>query len=206
MANYPDWVLKCKAKGTYVNCQNGKYYLYAAHSERVHGTKKVKRVCDGYLGRITEKDGLIPSKDKVTGNVEVFEFGCSSTILQLCNKIYTGFRRTFKANSDFIMVASILTVLYEQYNDTLFKHSFLSIKFPELDLDKKATEKQQIAIKRGVLMINDKLSMIFKDEFNYVMIHFGTVFKAKINGRFYLSKESNIVEAIKEKYKIDWDD
>ena len=33
MADYPDWVLKLKVKGTYVNCVKGKYYLYAAHSE-----------------------------------------------------------------------------------------------------------------------------------------------------------------------------
>ena len=54
MADYPEWVLKHKKKGTYVNFQNGKYYLYAAHSERVPGTNKVKRVSDGYLGRISE--------------------------------------------------------------------------------------------------------------------------------------------------------
>lgn len=30
MADYPDWVLQHKKKGTYINHQNGKYYLYAA--------------------------------------------------------------------------------------------------------------------------------------------------------------------------------
>ena len=44
---YPDWVLKHKIKGTYINCVGDKYYLYAAHSERILGTKKVKRVSDG---------------------------------------------------------------------------------------------------------------------------------------------------------------
>ena len=44
MADYPDWVMKHKEKGTYVNFVNGKYYLYKAHSERVPGTKKVRRV------------------------------------------------------------------------------------------------------------------------------------------------------------------
>ncbi len=74
MANYPDWVMKHKKKGTYINRSNDKYYLYAAHSERIKGTKKVKRISDGYLGRITEEDGLIPPKDNVSGNVEVFEY------------------------------------------------------------------------------------------------------------------------------------
>jgi len=56
---YPEWVLKHKTKGTYINCINGRYYLYGAHSERIPGTKKVKRIFDGYLGRITEEDGFI---------------------------------------------------------------------------------------------------------------------------------------------------
>ncbi len=53
--------MKFKKKGTYINKVGDKYYLYAAHSERVKGTNKVKRVSDGYLGRITETDGLIPA-------------------------------------------------------------------------------------------------------------------------------------------------
>ena len=51
MADYPDWVLKHKKPGTYINVVKGKYYLYAAHSERIKGTDKVRRVSDGYLGR-----------------------------------------------------------------------------------------------------------------------------------------------------------
>lgn len=38
---YPDLVLKHKIKGTYTNYVGCKYYLYAAHSERAPGTKKV---------------------------------------------------------------------------------------------------------------------------------------------------------------------
>lgn len=33
MATYPEWIMKYKEKGTYVNFAKGKYYLYAAHSE-----------------------------------------------------------------------------------------------------------------------------------------------------------------------------
>jgi len=206
MANYPEWVLKHKKKGTYINFVKDKYYLYAAHSERIPGTKKIRRVCDGYLGRITEEDGLIPPKDKVIGNVEIFEYGRSSAIFLLCKNIYSGFKRNFKHNADFIMVASILSSIYGQYNNFLFKQSFLSIRFPEIDLDKECTLKQQIAIERGILMINDKLSNVFGEQFIHTMTHFGTVYKAKINGRFYLSKESSAVETIKQNYQIDWED
>ena len=63
-ADYPDWVLAHKNIGTYINKVGDKYYLYAAHSERIKGSGKVKYVCDGYLGRITKDDGFIPSKSK----------------------------------------------------------------------------------------------------------------------------------------------
>lgn len=63
--NYPDWVMAHKKKGTYVNKVGNKYYLYAAHSERIKGTDKVRRVCDGYLGRITKEDGFIPANNRL---------------------------------------------------------------------------------------------------------------------------------------------
>lgn len=64
VADYPNWVLIHKKKGTYVNKVGDKYYLYAAHSERVKDSGKIRWNCDGYLGRITVKDGLIPAKNK----------------------------------------------------------------------------------------------------------------------------------------------
>lgn len=206
MAEYPTWVMKFKEKGTYINYTNGKYYLYAAHSERIPGTNKVKRVCDGYLGRITEKDGLIPVKDKVTGDVDVFEYGRSSVILLLCKNIYSGFKRTFKQNADFIMVAAILSVIYGCYDNYLFSQSFLSIRYPGLNLDKSPTEKQQTAIDRGILMINDTLSNSFREQLTYSMLHLGTVYKVRINRYFYLSKGSGVIETLKRDYHIEWED
>jgi len=52
MSAYPDWVMKHKEKGTYINKVGDKYYLYKVHSERIKGTGKVRRVSDGYLGNI----------------------------------------------------------------------------------------------------------------------------------------------------------
>ena len=96
MANYPDWVLKHKRKGTYINRVKDKYYLYAAHSEREPGTGKVKRVCDGYIGRITEKDGLILSKPKIKGSIEVREYGREAIVFQLCFRFMESYARKSK--------------------------------------------------------------------------------------------------------------
>lgn len=130
MADYPDWVLAHKVKGTYVNKAGDKYYLYAAHSERVPGTKKVRRVCDGYLGRITQEQGLIPPKDKFPKSIRSYEYGLSSLVLTVCHKIHNGLRRSFVVNGDFIMAASVLSYLYGCYSEELFRHSWLSLRFP----------------------------------------------------------------------------
>lgn len=90
--DYPEWVLKYKRPGTYINKSGDKYYLYAAHLERVEGKKYPVRVCDGYLGRITEKDGLIPVKSMIQGIPETFEIGLSYVILSCTYGILKGLR------------------------------------------------------------------------------------------------------------------
>lgn len=205
MANYPEWVMKYKEKGTYINYVKSKYYLYAAHSERVPGTKKVKRVCDAYLGRITEEDGLISPKDKVAGTVTVLEYGLSALILSVCDNIHKGFRRTFTKNGDFVMVAAILSFIYGKYDESLYQYSYLSIRFPELDFKISSTEAQSSGIVRGFRMINDTMLHTFGEDLQDVILHFGHLYKVNINEKLYLSKESNEIKRFKQKYGLKWE-
>ena len=206
MADYPEWVMKYKEKGTYINCVKGKYYLYAAHSERVRGTKKVKRVCDGYIGRITEEDGLIPSKDKVAGTVTVLEYGLSTLVLSVCSNIYKGLRKTFTKNGDFVMAAAILSFIYGKYDDGLFRHSYLSMRFPELNFKIPPTQAQASGIDRGFRMIKDTMLHIFGYDLQDILIHFGHLYKVNVNGKLYLSEESKEVKLLKQKYNIKLED
>ena len=206
MANYPDWVLAHKKKGTYVNCVKGKYYLYAAHSERVKGTDKVKRICDGYLGRITEEEGLIPPKDKVEGSVTVLEYGLSSIILSLCTNIHKGMRRSFTKSGDLVMVASVLSFIYGKYDGFLFSQSYLSHRFPNLDMDAAPTEAQKFGVERGRMMIQDTLSRHFGDDLPSVLLYFPLVCKVKVNGRIYRSEESVHAKELRQKYNLNWED
>jgi hypothetical protein len=202
---YPEWVSKHKVKGTYVNFVNGKYYLYAAHSERISGTKRVKRVCDGYLGRITEQDGLIPPKDKVSSEICVYEFGLCCTILQLCNKIHKGFIKTSPKNADYIMVSSILNVIYGMSNCVVFNRNYLSILFPSLDVNKTNSESVTTDIIRGIAMINDSLNKLMGEN---RLVEFSTLaglYKIYINEKWYFSKEDENILALKKKYKLKWE-
>lgn len=202
MAEYPEWVMKYKEKGTYINYVKGKYYLYAAHSERIPGTKKVKRVCDAYLGRITQEDGLVPPKDKVTGNVTVCEYGLSSLVLTVCDNIHKGLRRTFIKNGDFVMVAAILYFMYGRYDDCLYRYSYLAITFPELDFKTRPTEAQISGIDRGFRMIKDTMFRTFGEDLQDVILHFGHLYKVNVNGKLYLSEESIEIKRFKYKYSI----
>lgn len=206
MANYPDWVLKHKKKGTYVNKVGDTYYLYAAHSERIPGTNKVKRVSDGYLGRITEKDGFIPVKDKVQGDVLVYEYGMSATIKYLCEEIFSGLKRQFKANADHIVVVSMLKVMHGRLHLSDYESSALSIEYPDANIMKPATEKQAFEIERTQRMINEKLNTHFGDAKVNAMKTLKCFYKVRINGKLYLSTPPAEVIKIRKRYKLLWED
>lgn len=108
---YPDWVVKHKSKGVYVLKKYDSYYLYRAHSVRVKGTNKVKRVFDGYIGKVDEHLGVIPAKSRVSNNIEVYEYGVYQFIYCLCFNIYKGLKVSYKHYSDSIYGLAIYEVV-----------------------------------------------------------------------------------------------
>jgi hypothetical protein len=164
MADYPEWVMKHKKKGTYVNRVGDKYYLYAAHSERVKGTKKVLRISDGYLGRITEKDGFIPAKRKLSSEVLVYEYGLSWVITSLCKRVHSGLRREFKGNADYVMAAGVLLFMYGEVRQEFYETSYLSLFFSGLDMGKEPTDRQRTGVERTQRMVADTLKKHFEGD------------------------------------------
>lgn len=206
MADYPDWVMKHKEKGTYVNFVNGKYYLYKAHSERVPGTKKVRRVFDGYIGRITEEDGLIPARDKVTDEVVVYEYGLCMTMLTLCGDITKGLNREFRSATNRILVAGLLTAAYGECNQEVYEYSYLSVKFPGFDMNKPLTDKQRTGAERCERMAYDTMLKKFGDDRDTLVSKLSRIYKVKINGQFYCSKIGDDTKKLLVKYNVDWSD
>lgn len=170
MADYPDWVLAHKKKGTYINKVGDKYYLYAAHSERVPGTDKVRRVSDGYLGRITQKDGLIPTKGKLSGDLRVYEYGLSSTILSLLAKAYSGLQREFRENANMVLVLGILNAMHGVAKPELYETSWLSVRFSGIDFEKAVTDKQNTGIERTARMAHELLRRHFGNEYERALL------------------------------------
>ena len=165
MADYPEWVLRHKKKGTYINYQNGKYYLYAAHSERIPGTGKVRRVSDGYLGRITEEEGLIPAKRKLGEPVRVYEYGLSETIFSMSANIRTGLGREFRGATDYVMAGGVLLLMYGEARQEHYETSWLSARLPGIDLRKVPTDKQRVGMERAQRMMADTMKKRFGDAY-----------------------------------------
>jgi hypothetical protein len=196
---YPDWVLKHKKKGTYVNCVKGRYYLYAAHSERIPGTKKVRRVCDGYLGRITEEDGFIPARDKVSTEILVYEYGFSAFVMWICkNELFQLSPITGK-HADWLLVASILSVLHGTYDNQKLSGSYLSVLYPEVDLSRHLGEEVPGQIEELVIQIKRFLENLPEEERGTVYNELPYVYKVQLNHHWYESKQN---DAVRNLFKI----
>lgn len=204
MAGYPDWVLQHKMKGTYINKVGDKYYLYAAHSERVPGTKRVKRICDGYLGRITQENGLIPPKPKVQTPFITYEFGLSSLVFSLCTNIHKGFLSSFHKYGDFIMVASILTYIFGFYSKDLLQHSWLSLQFPDIEIPDTLTSSQKNALERGERMITDTMNNLFSSEITQAKSLFSLVTLVFVNNELYCCEIPSVVNDFIHRYQLEW--
>ena len=204
MANYPDWVMMHKKKGTYINHVNGKYYLYAAHSERIPGTKKVKRVSDGYIGRITERGGLIPARDKVKSDITVYECGLCMTLLELSGDIHTGLNRNFRGAANRILVSGILSTAYGDWSQESYNWSFLSIKFPELKTQKALTPKQTTALERCERMLVDVMDRKFGADVVSARMRLSRICMVKANGKFYCSNLDNFTKEWLLNHEIAW--
>jgi hypothetical protein len=202
MANYPEWVLKHKKKGTYINFQNGKYYLYAAHSERVPGTDKVVRVSDGYIGRITEDDGLIPAKRKLSGDLHAYEYGLSSTILNLLGKVDTGLRREFGENANKVLVLGILHAMHGTTMPELYETSWLSMRFPGTYFTKEPTDKQKTGIERTARMTHEVLGKYFGEDYETALLLLPLIRMISLGKESRLCRMPEGILTFAEKYSL----
>lgn len=197
-ANYPDWVMKYKTKGVYVNKRGDTYYLYRAHSERVPGTKKVKRVSDGYIGKVTEKDGFVPVKDKVQEDVTAYDYGMYFFLSVVLENPYKGFKRRYRKKADTIMSLGILK--YLNITPDFYENTGLFSLYPKTDI-KWFTDKDVMnESDRLVLMANSLIDKIDKQDWQKLKEKLPMIHIVKINGKFYISSHDDDLEALLNKY------
>ena len=204
-AEYPDWVMKHKTKGTYINKAGDKYYLYAAHSERIKGTDKVRRVSDGYIGRITE-EGLIRAKPKLKNPPESFELGLSFAVVSKTSDILKGLTRSYRKNGRLIYCCSVLSFIYGRYSGPLFSISYLSLLFSDVSFPDDFSPAILTGIERGSRMIRDSAAKSFGDDYISFKSLFTDIRLLRIEGCYYISGLTAETRSISESHGIIWED
>jgi len=206
-ADYPDWVMKHKTKGTYINfVKPDKYYLYAAHSVRDKQSGRIIRVCDGYIGRITEKDGLILSKKKRPASDSsplILEYGLSFIILRKTDRILSHFRDLYPENGTLIYVCAALVCIFSCFSEDLFRHSYLASAFPDLEWNNPPSD---AAVNSCREMIQDELDICFGDDLHRVKAYASLIGIIRTGQSSVLSRVHPEALELFEKYGIRMED
>lgn len=205
-ADYPEWVMQYKTKGTYINKVGDKYYLYAAHSVREKETGKIRRISDGYIGRITKEDGLIRSKSRLKSDPVSMEVGLSYPILLTAGNIRTGVRRRFPKHVDYVFSRGVLLYIYGIHSDELFQQSYLSIYFSECESPSQITNTHRTEIERCSRMVTDVMGKKFGGETELVTKLFPHMRLIRIDDNYYLSGLTSEILALSNKHNICWEE
>ncbi len=200
---YPEWVLKYKEKGMYVNkCKDG-YYLYRGHSERVKGTKKVKRVVDEYIGKITEHDGLVRAIKKQY-SIDSYFFGLPCFVNKLLKDKLT-VSKNFSYYSYVIKYAAILHYCYGYYDNELYRISYFQLIKPDLKLEFDASN-----INNEILRTSNKINTLMIDLIGSEIIILKTLLSSvtlnKITNSICISNYNESLKLLLEKYNISLED
>ena len=140
---YPDWVEKYRSKGTNISYIRGKYYLYEVSSVWNKEKGRAQKITKKYLGRVTEKDGLIPPKnkeDQIKTPITVKEYGAYSVFCDIGSEIYTELKKVFPNESEEIFTLSALRVIERcpfKRAELLYDKSYFSEIYSGLKLSSK---------------------------------------------------------------------
>ena len=219
-ASYPEWVSKYIQKGKYVNKINGNYYLYEAHSERREGVTHPVRVCDGYIGRITQKDGLIPSKkrnnqsDIISSQTiatqfhsrpkpNVWVFGSILAVLRCTGSIISGLKKNYPENASLIYAMSILEILYGESSQILYEMTVLTFVFPNLRIPfPNSREEIQTALDRGKRMLQTTIKKTYGDDWPALQIYLSTSVVIRSTRGIRATEVQDYAPELFEKYSL----
>ena len=208
-ANYPDWVLKYKEKGTFVNksvSKNGtvSYYLYRGHSEREKGTGKVKRIVDGCIGRITEQDGLIPARHRLPAQARVKEFGRSRLCVHFTEYMLSGMRKTYGPDTEKVYAAAILFYIYGTWSYSLYASSWLCLRYPQALSEMDDGRMQAADVQRTASMITYIMEKKLGQELSEAMAFCSMICLIETKGNLSCSFVPERVTELSERFGITW--
>jgi hypothetical protein len=186
MAEYPEWLLPYKEKGTYVSKRKNGYALYRGHSERVPGKKNPVLKCDEYLGIVTERDGLIPSSPPVRPGVEVYRYGVWYLCEECCGSLRVPLERD-GLDGEYLFARAVLE-LEGSGVPCGYSGSWLSVAHPGVDAGRPASPEEERRLGRLRLQVSSKLSSRFGGPADDVLASARDVYAVHVNGRWTLSR------------------
>lgn len=201
--SYPDWVMKHKGKGLYVNKVNDETYrLYRGHSQRVPGTNTVKRIVDEYIGTITKSEGLKKTQPKIKGPVRVLRYGRSCLLAQLMSHSLRHLQKQMGSKGEAAYVWGVLLSQYGESAGTWYRHDWLSVQYPGLECSDASVlqESRRLSVK-----LEDKLNQRFGDDRTRVEELADRIYRVYVNGQWVTSEiEPEAVQAAR-RYAIAWE-
>jgi len=197
-ANYPDWVLKYKSKGVYVNKKGDTYYLYRAHCVYDKSTGKNKRISDGYIGRVTKEDGFIPVRDKVKGDIFVYEFGMVFFLSSLLSDVYKSLKKNKRKDS--IMTLAIMNYLQiDSYSSTALFHIYKKCDTSLFNQDDVINEANRVSS----MLHHYVTTKIREEDYTALTKLLTTIHLVKVNDNYYISSICNDLKQLLDKYNIE---
>lgn len=200
MSKLPDWVLKYKTKGIYTRKTKTGYALYRGHSERVAGKSYPVFRCDEYLGIVTEKDGLVPSKPPVKAGIRVLRYGFCRVAEALC-KVLRIHPKRLGMNADVLFVKAVLG-LEGRETQQGYEGSWLSILFPGLDLDRRLTEEEERFLPTLRRQTGSKLKDSLGSEGEELLALCSDLYAVHVNGGWHLSDLSDRLKDLAAKHAV----
>ena len=186
MPPLPDWVLKYKKKGIYARKTKKGYALYRGHSERVPGKDYPVFRCDEYLGIVTEKEGLVPSKPPVKAGIKVLRYGFCQVVEASC-KVLRMHPKRLSLDAETLFVRTTLG-LEGKDSQQGYEGSWFSILFPEMDLNRALTKAEEQYLPTMRRQIESKLSERLGPDLEELLALCPNLYAVHVNGGWHLSQ------------------
>ncbi len=201
---YPPWVMEHKKKGMYVNKINETTYrIYRGHSERIKGTKKVKRVVDEYIGTITEEGGLQPTKPKVKGEVRTVRYGGYAILWWYCRTQIEGVLKRMGEDGPPVVATALLHVMYGDANPFYYECDWVGVAHPGVLLPLSASlESEAKRVARG---LGTTLGSALGGDVAAVLEASAFVCRVWVNGRWVTSVIPAQCKMLAQKYGFCWE-
>lgn len=135
---YPDWVLRCKRKGTAIHRIRGIFYLYQITSKWDKTLKRARKITTGYLGKITP-EGLKEPGYKINRPTTCKEYGASWFLLEDNKEIIERLKDYFPFRWKELFALSVFRLMYQaplKHMELHYQDSWLSESMPDAALSK----------------------------------------------------------------------